>query len=199
MNNKITVAEFIKREKRWDRELDALRKIIKTTSLQEVIKWGIPVYTFEGKNLVGLAAFKSYTAIWFYQGSFLKDTGHKLINAQEKVTKGLRQWRFTSLDEIKSESETIKKYIEEAILNQKQGKSIKPDRNKPLIIPKDLEILLSENMKLKESYDQLTKSKQREYAEYVAEAKKEETRMKRLNKITPMILQGCGLNDKYKK
>ena len=45
----------------------------------------------------------------------------------------------------------------------------------------------------------MTKGKQREYAEYIADAKREETKSKRLEKIIPMILANQGLNDKYRK
>ena len=129
----------------------------------------------------------------------MKDHRKKLINAQENKTKALRQWRFRSSQEIEEESESIKEYVQEAISNQNKGMSIVPDRHKPLIIPDELKSRLSENKKLKESFDGLSKSKQREYAEYIQEAKREETKQKRLDKIAPMILHGIGLHDIYKK
>jgi len=199
MKNSQTVEDYIKKHEQWEKELIDLREIILSTRLEETIKWGLPVYALDGKNVVGIGAFKSYVGLWFYQGALLADPKQKLINAQEGKTKAMLQWRFSSLEEIRSESETIKEYIEEAIANQKQGKSIKPGRHKPLIIPEELESLLSENKELKEKFNVLSESKQREYAEYVTEAKREETKLVRLDKITPMILQGIGLNDKYKK
>jgi len=72
--------------------------------MTETIKWSAPVYTFEGKNLVGLGAFKSYVGLWFFQGSLLNDKKKKLINAQEGKIKALRQWRFNSVKEIEAES-----------------------------------------------------------------------------------------------
>ena len=44
----------------------------------------------------------------------------------------------------------------------------------------------------------MTLGKRKEYAAYVIEAKREETKVKRLEKIKPMILEGIGLNDKYR-
>ena len=44
----------------------------------------------------------------------------------------------------------------------------------------------------------LTPGKQREYCEYIASSKREATKHSRLEKITPMILNSVGLNDKYK-
>ena len=199
MKSNITVEDYIRKHDCWEKEFAALREIFLSTPLQETIKWGGPVYTINEKNLVGMAGFKSYVAIWFFQGVLLKDAKKKLINAQENKTKALRQWRFSSLEEIITETESITEYIKEAIANQNQGKSIKPDRHKPLVIPRELGSFLSENKKLKESFGLLSKSKQRDYSEYITEAKRQETKLKRLDKIAPMILQGIGLNDKYKK
>jgi uncharacterized protein YdeI (YjbR/CyaY-like superfamily) len=55
------------------------------------------------------------------------------------------------------------------------------------------------NKKLKAQFDKLTPGRQREYAEYISTAKQEATKKRRLQKITPMIEKGIGLNDKYQK
>lgn len=49
--------------------------------MEETNKWSAPVYTSNGKNIVGLGAFKSYTGLWFFQGALLKDEKKLLINA----------------------------------------------------------------------------------------------------------------------
>jgi len=157
----------------------------------------MPVYTLNNKNVAGFSAFKSWTGIWFFQGVFLKDPDRVLINAQEGTTKGLRQWRFTSAEEIKKHHPAILAYLEEATANQEAGKEIKPDRNKPLDIPEEFEQVFRSNPSLKESFEALSLSNKREYAEHVGSAKREETRQQRLQKIVPMILEGIGLNDKY--
>jgi uncharacterized protein YdeI (YjbR/CyaY-like superfamily) len=166
--------------------------------MTETVKWGVPVYTFEGKNIVGIAGFKSYAGLWFFQGALLKDKKKKLINAQTGKTKALRQWRFKSVKEIEAESKTIKQYLEEAILNQKHGKEIKAEKKKPLEIPKELNGLFKQNKKVKECFNSLSLPKQSEYSEYINEAKRDETKQKRLSKIVPLIIKGKGLNDKYK-
>ncbi len=127
-----------------------------------------------------------------------EDPENVLINAQEGTTKGLRQWRFTSVQEIRGHQVTILSYLAEAIENQKAGKEIKPERNKAMVIPEELEQAFKEDPALKDIFDALSLSKRREYAEHVASAKREETREKRLTKIIPMIIEGIGLNDKYK-
>ena len=74
---------FIEENKEWQDILKRLREIVLNTALEEGIKWGFPVYTFSGKNVVGLGSFKSYAGLWFFQGGLLKDEHKKLINAQE--------------------------------------------------------------------------------------------------------------------
>ncbi|NNF00690.1 MAG: hypothetical protein HKN25_16865 [Pyrinomonadaceae bacterium] len=190
-----TVEEFIKSQTQWKKELIALRKIINSTELVETVKWGMPVYTVGGKNVVGIGSFKSYVGVWFYQGAFLKDKHKKLINAQEGRTKGMRQWRMKSADEI--DEKLLIEYLEEAIQNQKDGKEIKPEK-KALIIPDELKKALKDDSKLKKAFEKFTPGKQKEFAEYISEAKQDATKQKRLAKIAPMILENVGLNDKYK-
>jgi uncharacterized protein YdeI (YjbR/CyaY-like superfamily) len=197
MQSKRTVDEYIEKQPEWGPALRELRKIALSSGLEETIKWGAPVYTEDGKNVVGLGAFKSYVGLWFFQGALLKDAKKKLISAQGNKTKALRQWRFDTLKAIRAEKHSIRAYLKEAIDNQRQGKSIKPERNKPLVIPEELAVQLSRRSKLNARFNTLSKAKQREYAEYIGEAKRQETKRKRLAKITPMILAGIGLNDKY--
>lgn len=190
-----TVEEYLSKHPEYHKELTLLRKILNNTELEETVKWGIPSYTIKGKNVVGIGAFKSYVGLWFYNGSFLKDAQKVLINAQEGKTKGMRQLRFEKFADI--DEKLITQYVLEAIENQKQGKEIKPAK-KPAVIPDELKEALSKDSHLSEAFDELTPGKQKEYGEYIAEAKRAETKMKRLEKIIPMILQGVGLNDKYK-
>ena len=193
-----TPDEYITNNKNWQLSLILLRDILLDTQMEETIKWGFPVYTFEGKNIVGMASFSSYAGLWFFQGALLKDKKKKLINAQTGKTKALRQWRFNSVKEIEEESKTIKQYLEEAILNQKQGKEIKPERKKPLEISKELNAIFKKDKKVKECFYSLSIPKQRDYCNYILEAKRETTKISRLEKIVPMILKRIGLNDKYK-
>jgi uncharacterized protein YdeI (YjbR/CyaY-like superfamily) len=70
---------------------------------------------------------------------------------------------------------------------------------KPLEIPVDLERAFSQDPALKDIFNLLSLSKRREYAEHVGSAKREETRQQRLEKVIPMIFEGIGLSDKYRK
>lgn len=191
--------EFILENPGWQRELITLREIFLSTGLEETIKWGIPVYTNGTDNVAGMAAFKSYVGIWFYQGALLKDETGKLIVAQEGVTKALRQWRFESYEEIENGRDTIIAFVKESVDNFAKGKIIKPSRGSELVLPEDLNARLDADPSLKKAFENLSLSRRRDYAEHIATAKREETRNARLEKIIPMILRGEGLNDKYNR
>jgi len=175
--------------------LEKLISLLRSTSLDEEIKWGMPTYTMDEKNLIGVAAFKNHVALWFHQGVFLKDPKKVLVNAQEGKTKALRHWKFEEGDKI--DEQAIASYIEEAIDNHRQGRELKPEK-KALEIPDELSKAFSDVKGLKVAFFSLSPGKQREYANYIGEAKREATRLSRLEKSIPMIQDGVGLNDLYK-
>jgi len=191
------VDTYISKHSTFTEHLTKIRKILLSTEFEETVKWGMPTYTIHGKNIVGIGAFKSHYGLWFFQGGLLKDVHKVLTNAQDGKTKAMRQWRFTKDSQI--DTKLILNYIKEAIVNEKKGVRIKPDRTKkPLNIPPELTAVLNKNEQLIKAFNALTFSKKREFAVYITEAKREITKIKRLEKITPMILNNTGLNDKYK-
>jgi len=193
-----TVEDYFKNHPEWKEELELLRELTLKTEFKETVKWGAPTYTINGKNVMGIGAFKSYVGIWFFNGSFLLDRTGKLINAQDGRTKGLRQWRFNSLEDM--DLVLILEYMKEAIENQKQGKYIKAVSNKtPIVIPNLLELAFKGNSDLKISFGKFSLSKQREFTDYIHSAKQEKTKLTRIAKIVPMILNGTSLYDKYSK
>lgn len=175
--------------------LQILRDIVLETELKETLKWSVPTYTYRGKNIVGIGSFKSYFGLWFFQGALLEDPQNKLINAQEGKTKALRQWRFESIGEI--DPEVIHDYVREAIRNEEAGLSIKPQK-KPLVVPPELLDAL-EKKNLRGTFESLPLSHKREFSEYIMDAKRIETKERRLEKILPMIEAGISMNDKYRK
>lgn len=191
-----SVEEYLEWNEHWKDELEALIHLLRETEAEETLKWGAPTYCINGKNVVGLGAFKSYVGLWFHQSVFLGDPAIALMNAGEDKTKGLRQWRFNSINEM--DFDLIKSYVLEAIENQKKGLTIKVETKKTFDMPDLLKRELEANSSLKKAFDQFTMGKQKEFATYIAEAKQETTKQRRLEKIIPMILQGVGLNDKYR-
>jgi len=197
MNAKKTPDDYFDRPRKWQDEVQALRTILQSTALTEEIKWGAPCYTFNGKNVIGLGAFKDYFGLWFHQGALLADKDKVLINAQEGKTKALRQWRMTSMDGI--DEGAITAYVHEAIDLVKAGIAIGPARHKSLVIPTELSAALSLNKAAMVAFETLRPGQKREYADYIAEAKQAATKERRLIKVLPIIISGIGLNDKYRK
>ena len=196
MAKKKTVTNLFTQAGLWEEELEILFQIVRNTELEETIKWGGPCFVLNGKMVIGIGGFKSYVGIWFYQGVFLKDKYSVLVNANEGVTKALRQWRFKSKDEINPKK--VKEYVLEAIQNAKEGKELKPEKKKSLDLPIELSTALKADKKMNDQFKALTPFKQREFAEFIIAAKKEETRLSRLEKSKLLISAGKGLNDKYR-
>lgn len=176
--------------------LAQLRKLAEKTEAQEDFKWRIPVYTIDGKNVFGICKFKHHFGVWFFNGVFLKDPKKVLENAQEGKTKGMRHWKFQSLEEI-DENEVLA-YMNEALDNQKKGLEVKAEKTKKVMIPELLQTELAKNTALKNSFEKFTPYKQKEFCEYIVEAKQEATKLRRLEKILPLIEKGIGLNDGYR-
>jgi uncharacterized protein YdeI (YjbR/CyaY-like superfamily) len=127
----------------------------------------------------------------------LTDSYHKLTNAQEGKTKAMREMRFEKLDDV--DEKIILEYIEQTITNHKKGLVIKALRKTDkIIIPKELLATFKKNSKLEVSFNVLTPGKKREYIEHIISAKRDATKLKRLEKIIPLILEKKGLYDKYK-
>lgn len=188
--------EYIENHGHWKKELESLQKLIRSFDLEETIKWGAPVYMYKGKNLISIAAFKEHYAMWFFQGGLLEENTALLSNAQEGKTQAMRQIRFEKGDIL--DLQIISSYIDETIKQAKEGKKMK--QINPAVKAGSspaLMVLLEKDEYLKQAFTQLTPGRQKEYINYIAEAKKEETKSARLEKIYPLILEGKGLNDRY--
>jgi uncharacterized protein YdeI (YjbR/CyaY-like superfamily) len=195
---KITsVTDYIEKHEKWSSILELLRKTVLNSGLTETIKWSAPVYTHKGKNICGLGAFKNHCAIWFFKGVFIEDSHQVLLNAQENKTKELRQWRIVDIDDVNVN--VLTEYIQQAIIVEENGLSIPKEKStKEVIIPKELEVHFNENPSDKELFKAYTKAKQREFCNYIAEAKRESTKLSRIEKIVPLFKDKKGLYDKYK-
>ncbi|MEZ4779104.1 MAG: DUF1801 domain-containing protein [Flavobacteriaceae bacterium] len=190
------VTQFIAKHSQWSTQLEVLRNLFQQTELVEEVKWGSPTYTLNGKLVAGFTGFKNHYALWFHQGVFLKDTQKKLVNAQEGKTKALRQWRFEKGDAIPEA--LVLQYIQESIENCMAGKEVKVERKQGVTLTPFLKDALTKDATLQAAFQKLTPGKQREYAEHIGTAKQEQTNISRLEKATPLILEGKGLHDKYK-
>ena len=195
MNISEKVEAVIEKHPKWKTELLKIRGVLQESELDEAIKWGAPAYLLGKKIVIGFAGFKNHYGIWFHQGVFLKDQAKVLTNAQEGKTKAMRMWKLYEGDTV--DTKLLQKYVEESIANTLAGKEVK---NAPRIVttPPLLKKAFAENLELAVAFKKLTQGKQKDYNEYIADAKQEKTKLSRLQKIIPMILEDKGLHDKYK-
>ena len=136
MNPKVDF--YFTKAKKWQEELQLLRKIVGDTGLAEDLKWGCPCYTFEKKNIVLIHDFKEYCALLFFKGALLKDPNGILIQQTENV-QAARQARFTNVNEINKAKAAIKAYIFEAIEVEKAGLKVPLKKTKEFAIPEEFQ------------------------------------------------------------
>ena len=82
------IQSYIAEHEKFNELLSALREIIKKYPFEEMLKWGMPTYVYDKRNLIGIGAFKNHVALWFFQGALLQDKDHILHNAQEDQDQG---------------------------------------------------------------------------------------------------------------
>lgn len=188
------VDAFLSREKKWTEEFKKLREIILDCNLTEELKWGVPCYTFEKKNIVLMHGFKDYCAILFPKGTLLKDPDHILIIQTENV-QAARQVRFTNLQQIVKLEPVLKAYIQEAIEVEKAGLKVEFKKTEEFNMPVEFKEFLNEMPELKTAFEALTPGRQRAYLLYFSAPKQSKTRVARIEKSMQQIFEGKGLND----
>ena len=192
MNPKVD--SFLNKAEKWQEEFKKLRTIILDCDLKEELKWGVPCYTFQNKNIVLMHGFKEYCALLFFKGALLSDPKGILITQTENV-QATRQIRFTNLQAIVEMEPVIKSYIHEAIEVEKSGLKVKLKETEEYKIPEEFKNKLAEIPALKTAFESLTPGRQRAYILYFSAPKQSKTRESRVEKYMQQILNGKGLND----
>jgi len=192
MNPKID--EYLNKVTKWREELELLRSIVLDCGLIEELKWGVPCYTFQNKNIVLIHAFKEYCALLFMNGSLLSDTRGILIQQTENVQTG-RQIRFTSIDEIQEMGTILKAYIYEAIELEKAGIKAVLKKTEDFKIAEEFQLKLDSDPSLKTAFQALTPGRQKGYLLHFSGAKQAKTRESRIEESIPRIFKGLGIND----
>lgn len=185
---------YFTKNKKWQEEIEKLRIIILDTGLTEELKWGVPCYTFEKKNVVLIHVFKDYCAVLFHKGVLLKDPKGILIQQTENVQTA-RQIRFTNIREIVKLENTLKAYIDNAIEVEKSGQKVPMKKSSEFTMPEEFQFTLSKNSTLKKAFEALTPGRQRGYLLHFSSAKQSKTREARIEKCASQILKGKGLDD----
>ncbi len=182
--------------KKWQEELEQLRKIILDCGLVEELKWSQPCYTFQKTNIVLISALKANCVLGFFKGALLKDSNN-ILTAPGENSQSARIIPFTNVRKIVEMKPILKTYIFEAIEVEKAGLKVKFKKN-PEPVPAELQKKLDDDPVLKTAFNALTPGRQRGYILYFSAPKQSKTREARIEKYRQQILNGEGLNDKYK-
>ncbi len=185
---------FFEKGTAWHECMQALRSIVLQCGLDETMKWNVPCYMHEGKNILILHGFKHYCAINFFKGALLSDKEQLLIQQTENVQEG-RQIRYTEVRVIKQHTAILEAYIKEAIALEQNKIKLPLREKKSQHLPDELLQQFSNNTSLEAAFKALTPGRQRGYLLHFTEAKQSATVTKRILAAQSKILMGKGLQD----
>jgi uncharacterized protein YdeI (YjbR/CyaY-like superfamily) len=165
---------------------------------EETMKWSFPHFDYKGQMMCSMASFRQHCAISFWKASLMKDAATLKDSNREAMG---HYGRITSLDDLPPDK-TIIANIKEAMKLNDEGITIAPRKKTTvtgLNIPAELEAALKKNKKAKSAFEAFSPSNKKEYADWISEAKTDDTRNKRLVTAVEWIAEGKTLNWKYKK
>jgi uncharacterized protein YdeI (YjbR/CyaY-like superfamily) len=167
--------------------------------IEEKTKWGFPHFDYNGQMMCNMAAFKQHCAFGFWKATWMKDS-KKFAEAQGNSMGHLD--RITDLQDLPADKVLIS-YIKEAMKLNDMGVKL-PARKKilhakELIVPDDFKTALTKNIQAAEHFENFPPGKKKEYIVWVTEAKREETRHKRIETAIEWISEGKIRNWKYVK
>lgn len=168
--------------------------------VEETIKWGAPSFVHHGP-LFFMAAFKQHCAGSFWKATLLKDPEGYLKENHNKGGSSMGHLgRMSSLKDLPPEK-TFTGFVKQHMVLNENGLSVKkaPVNKKPVVVPDALATALKKNAKARKVFDAFPPSHKREYAEWIAEAKTEETRLRRIKTAMEWIADGKQRNWKYMK
>jgi len=165
--------------------------------VEETLKWSAPSFVHAGGILCGMAAFKQHASFGFWK--------HALVVGEDESREGLEgMGSYGKLASIKDlpPKKLLLAHIRKAMKLNEEGvrtpavrKSTTP---KPLPeAPADLAAALKKNARAKATFDAFPPGQKREYIEWLIEAKREETRQKRLAQAIEWMAEGKRRNWKY--
>ncbi|MDZ4307945.1 YdeI/OmpD-associated family protein [Allopontixanthobacter sp.] len=189
MNSDVRIDEYIAAARPFAPILNHLRKLIRQAvpDGSETIKWGMPHITVGGKNLVAFAAFKKHASL--------------VIHNRPADSEGMGHFgKLTSLADLPAD-EAIIETLRQARADLEAG--VRPVRQrtrnpKPEIpVPDDFAAALQSAPAASAVFDSLAPSHRREYLEWITEAKRSETRTRRIATAIEWLAEGKKRNWKY--
>lgn len=172
----------------------ALRELVLETELTEELKWYQPCYTYEGKNIVIIGKLKDCCVLSFFKGALLADN-RGILEAPGPNTQSGRVIRIRSVDDVKRLAPSIRRFLKEAIANEKAGRTVAFKSIAEREIPEELEQQFDRYKGLREAFNALTPGRRRAYLMHFASAKQAATRIARIERAIPAILEGRGMGE----
>jgi uncharacterized protein YdeI (YjbR/CyaY-like superfamily) len=175
-----------------------LRELVHAScpAVEESIKWGFPHFLYRGAILCSMAAFKRHAAFGFWKGALIDDVGG---TGDDQVAMG-QFGRLTTLADLPPKK-VLAGYIRAAMkLNEDGAKVPGRERKTPkaeLPVPAELAAALRSNAKARATFEKFTSSHRRDYSEWIAEAKREETRLRRAATAVEWLAEGKPRNWKH--
>lgn len=188
------VSPLFNRSKTWREEMAALRELVLETELTEELKWYQPCYTYEGKNIVIIGKLKDCCVLSFFKGALLADN-RGILEAPGPNTQSGRVIRIRSVDDVKRLAPSIRRFLKEAIANEKAGRTVAFKSIAEREIPEELEQQFDRYKGLREAFNALTPGRRRAYLMHFASAKQAATRIARIERAIPAILEGRGMGE----
>jgi uncharacterized protein YdeI (YjbR/CyaY-like superfamily) len=182
--------------------LTKIRKLVHRAcpDATETIKWGFPNFVFGDGILCSMAAFKNHCAFSFWKASLLKDD-QRILKVKDKNSMGNLD-KLHVIGDLPADKILIAYLKEAALLNENNIKPKSKARRSvavPLNIPDYFSQALKKNKQAVVQFNQLSTSHQNEYIEWVAEAKTEPTRNKRLAQTIEWLQEAKSRNWQYQK
>lgn len=173
--------------------LDHIRAAVHAAcpQIEEGIKWGMPAFTYKGRPLAGMAAFKAHASLGFWNSS--------AVPGEEAKAGAMGDFgRIESLADLPDDA-TLTAIIHTGMAFIDSGvKSAKPPAVRPEPqMPDDFAAALGASAAAQTSFDGFPPSARREYLEWVIEAKRPETRAKRIAQAVEWLAEGKKRNWKY--
>jgi len=158
---------------------------------EETIKWGMPSFTYKGKILASFASFKAHATFGYWNDS--------MLNQDEKNRSAMGQFgRLTALADLPDRATLIELTRKSMALIDAGAKPPRSTAKKPpFTVPQDMRAAIDAVPAAKACFDAFPPSCQRDYVEWVTEAKRDETRAKRLNQSVEWLAQGKKRHWKY--
>jgi uncharacterized protein YdeI (YjbR/CyaY-like superfamily) len=179
---------------RWPQELRLLRKIALASGLKEERKWGVPCYTFEGKNILLIGAFNDYASLSFLKGALIKDEAGLLQFAGEQ-SQSAKYLKVRNVKELAAIEKQVQAYIQEAIEMEKRGEKVVLKKIEEYDLPSELQDVFAEDAAFEKAFRALSPGRQRGYLIFFSQAKQSATRSSRILKSRERIFQGKGMHD----